>query len=301
MKHLTDQQLEMSLWRAIRGERFHIRDELALITEMARRDLPLRRASPSLFAFLVEKYGFSEGSAQRRIDALRLAEAVESVPELFEQGQLSFEQISAIQRGIRIKERTFTMLPAEKEELVKLVAVGKTSEAAQIVADCLGIALPRRTFIQEDSSGGVRIAVTLCPEDWSALKKSRERLSHAIPYGEMAEVMGAVARFFLSKTNPSSDEFTATPVVAPQHLYGALPDSVRRFIHRRDKVCQYTDRETGQRCGGKFRLEVDHIIPRSEGGSNDPGNLRLLCRPHNQLVSPADRFGKKKPKEHPSP
>lgn len=31
-------------------------------------------------------------------------------------------------------------------------------------------------------------------------------------------------------------------------------------------------------CGSKDNLEIDHIIPRSLGGTNDLKNLRILCR-----------------------
>lgn len=33
-----------------------------------------------------------------------------------------------------------------------------------------------------------------------------------------------------------------------------------------------------QECGYYKHLEVHHIIPRSEGGSDDPANLTTLCR-----------------------
>jgi 5-methylcytosine-specific restriction endonuclease McrA len=32
-----------------------------------------------------------------------------------------------------------------------------------------------------------------------------------------------------------------------------------------------------RRCGAMYRLEVDHIVPRRLGGSDDPSNLRTLC------------------------
>jgi len=39
----------------------------------------------------------------------------------------------------------------------------------------------------------------------------------------------------------------------------------------------------GQRCGSKFQLEIDHIIPIAKGGTNHLANLQLLCRRHNQM------------------
>ena len=35
------------------------------------------------------------------------------------------------------------------------------------------------------------------------------------------------------------------------------------------------------RCSTTTDLTVDHITPLSKGGTNNPGNLRVLCRPCN--------------------
>ena len=46
---------------------------------------------------------------------------------------------------------------------------------------------------------------------------------------------------------------------------------LRLFILNRDDWrCKF--------CRGRGRMEVDHIIPRRLGGSDDPANLRALCR-----------------------
>ena len=34
-------------------------------------------------------------------------------------------------------------------------------------------------------------------------------------------------------------------------------------------------------CGTTADLTADHVVPLSKGGSSDPSNLRVLCRPHN--------------------
>lgn len=50
---------------------------------------------------------------------------------------------------------------------------------------------------------------------------------------------------------------------------------VREYVlHKWDRTCAY--------CGVKdVPLEIEHIVPRSRGGSNRPSNLTLACRPCN--------------------
>jgi 5-methylcytosine-specific restriction endonuclease McrA len=46
--------------------------------------------------------------------------------------------------------------------------------------------------------------------------------------------------------------------------------------------CEWT--EAVLPCGERATT-VDHITPRAEGGTDDPSNLRALCRPHHAKVS----------------
>jgi hypothetical protein len=55
----------------------------------------------------------------------------------------------------------------------------------------------------------------------------------------------------------------------------AIPERVRHEVWRRDLG-------TCVQCGSRARLEFDHIIPVSRGGSNTTRNIELRCEPCNR-------------------
>ncbi|MBI3299360.1 MAG: HNH endonuclease [Elusimicrobia bacterium] len=63
-----------------------------------------------------------------------------------------------------------------------------------------------------------------------------------------------------------------------------IPVALRDQVWNRDGGrCTYAGKD-GDRCPETKWLEIDHVIPFALGGSsNDPSNLRLSCRAHNQL------------------
>lgn len=66
-----------------------------------------------------------------------------------------------------------------------------------------------------------------------------------------------------------------------------IPRVVRRSVWTRDGgQCTFIGPD-GQRCGEKWFLEFDHVVPVSQGGVSTVEGLRLRCRAHNQLE--ADR------------
>lgn len=54
-----------------------------------------------------------------------------------------------------------------------------------------------------------------------------------------------------------------------------IPEHVRNEVWRRDQG-RCVD------CGSRERLEFDHIVPWSEGGSNTARNVELRCEPCNR-------------------
>ena len=66
-----------------------------------------------------------------------------------------------------------------------------------------------------------------------------------------------------------------------------IPEAVRRAVWRRDGgTCCYQDPLTGVTCGATHLVQIDHIVPVAQGGSNDLVNLRLRCTVHNRRRDP---------------
>lgn len=70
-----------------------------------------------------------------------------------------------------------------------------------------------------------------------------------------------------------------------------IPIAVKREAWRRGQSeCTYVDPKTNRRCGSRYGLEIDHIIPFGKGGKAVTENLTLACRAHNQLAA-VQQFG----------
>lgn len=66
------------------------------------------------------------------------------------------------------------------------------------------------------------------------------------------------------------------------------PEKRKTFKKIRDKVFIEIGNKQGFRCalcGAVNNLQVDHIFPLAEGGTNDLDNLQLLCRRCNSIKS----------------
>jgi 5-methylcytosine-specific restriction endonuclease McrA len=61
-----------------------------------------------------------------------------------------------------------------------------------------------------------------------------------------------------------------------------IPAATTDAVFARDKGrCTFIG-SNGERCASTYHLQIDHVIPFARGGTNAPGNLRLLCERHNK-------------------
>ena len=141
---------------------------------------------------------------------------------------------------------------------------------------CRALMLRRRTIIELTAAGGALLALVLAREAPPRCTGGVGGcvLGVAGPYAERAlagALLGLVAAALLLATWQPRDgrRAVATPVREP------IPERVRHEVWRRDRGACVD-------CGSRARLEFDHIVPVSRGGSNTARNVELRCEPCNR-------------------
>ena len=65
----------------------------------------------------------------------------------------------------------------------------------------------------------------------------------------------------------------------------SVAEMKRIVLLRAEGKCVHRDKRTGQLCGSRHQVQVDHIQPKALGGRDAIANFRPLCRTHNLLMA----------------
>ena len=161
--------------------------------------------------------------------------------------------------------------------------------------------------IEPLSAQRVKFSFTAGIELLEMVERARALVRHKHPSGRLEDVFTEALGRWLESNDPERRLERGIRRVNALSAKGrgdgavaAVPSAVclvakpRRSISQRvkDEVwkrdggrCSYTAQD-GTRCDARDWLEYDHILPWALGGpSNNPGNIRLLCRAHNQMMA----------------
>lgn len=339
LKHASNQELIAELKKLCEQEKSIVNRSIDLLREIEERRIYLQMGYPSLYEFCISELKYSEGSAYRRIAAMRLIKAVPEIKQIAAQGKISLTAMAQAQSYFRRKENELAPInKTAKLELLKKLEHRSSRECEREILK-LDPKSHRPDRVVAKTEELTEIRLTVDNEFMATLDKLKNLLSNKYPdlatkdimlhamKVEVARLQKPIAKRRIratrkpdSSSKPPGKQTPNSAACGGANISDGsnkirervkrvpLPDSTRREIFIKDNwQCAYRDPITGHKCQSKKYLEVDHIIPISRGGKNSRDNLQLLCSAHNKLKSNqvpiSDRSAefKRKPTGPPTP
>jgi hypothetical protein len=253
------------------------------IKEISTRRLYLKNHS-SLFDFLTKEMGYSNASAQRRIDAAKMMKDLPQTKVALASGELNLSQAAMVEQMFRFKKKQDPGCELTVEDKARCLDVikNKTTENSQ-QALCAELDIKpivrEKKRVQQDES--VRLEITLNKDQMAIVQRAREVLSHSLPEATNAELFTYLAEFLIQKRDPlvkkpaktraakshtseaevkselgvdltpvaTATSASEAPAPTTPNIRRKLPAATIRAVHQRDVCCQWRDHETGEICG----------------------------------------------------
>jgi 5-methylcytosine-specific restriction endonuclease McrA len=155
-----------------------------------------------------------------------------------------------------------------------------------VCANSLASGRPLR-HIAPLSPGRFALQVTISQETHDKLRRAQDLLAHAVPSGEVAQVLDRALDALLRQLESRKCGATSQPSRTRRPAKGqrTVPAQVRRAVWERDDgQCTFVS-EAGRRCPSRRGLEYDHLDPVARGGEATVAGIRLRCRAHNQYAA----------------
>jgi 5-methylcytosine-specific restriction endonuclease McrA len=306
LRECGDDELISGLDRLVARERQVTADVLAHLAEVDARKLYAHRAYASLFQYVVENLGYSEGAARRRITAARLARRFPLILERLAIGAIHLSGLTLL--GPHLTEANHVEWLDEargksKRRLEELVAarlprpdvlpmIVPVTSAAEPAADPDSAAREPASPQSRPVSGtaplsaeSFSVTFTIDRQTRDTLAEAQDLLRHAVPDGDLGAIVGRALDGLVKGLRKRKFGETDTPREGTKASPGSrrFPAAVKREVAERDdRSCSFVS-DDGRRCGATAWLEYDHRDPRGRGGPSTADNARLLCATHNAL------------------
>lgn len=278
LKNLDDKNLLKATAVIAQKERQITVELLRHLREVERRQLYLEIGYSSLYEFTLKELKLSEGSAYRRIQAMRLMIDVPSAAKQMEEGSLSVTTAARVQSALRKAP------PDDKEKVLHSVAGKASRELDRELAkhDPRG----PREYTRWLNDQEVQLTFSLAKPDFQQLEVLQTLRMHKDVQKTYRVLVTDLVKLGHEKWNPLQRDATS-PVKShrsnPNQVWKTIPPTLRREIWARDQgMCTYKVPGTTKICGSRELVQLDHIQPLALGGKNEASNLRLLCAAHNR-------------------
>ncbi len=208
LSQISNDLLITDLKDLVAQEREMLLEILRYLKEVENRQLYLKMGYPSLFAFLTEALSYSEGAAQRRIQAMRLMKALPEVELKIESGEISLSVASQMQGFIqredkkRKMEKAPVLRPTEKLKLLNQLEGTSSRECErQLVKISPEAAMPlEKTKPLSESKNLIQFVAN--SELMNKIQRLKSLTSHSNPEGKYEVLFIKLTELALDKLDP---------------------------------------------------------------------------------------------------
>jgi hypothetical protein len=319
--HLSDDDLVAAVKALARREQEATASLLAHLAELDARRLYLGAGFSSLFTYCGEVLHLSEPAAYNRIEAARVARRFPIILPMLAEGALSLATIRLLGSHLTAENQQELLAAAaggserEVEELLvqyfpkpevpssirrlpaptsrpapsdAMQPASRGSAVASLpLADACPPVLPapaRRPVVRPLAPDRYEIRFTASAGTREKLRLAQDLLRHAVPTGDLAEVIDRALTALLKDL--ARRKFAATE--RPRASRGTSPGSryiaakVRRAVWLRDGgACAFVGR-SGRRCNETAFVQFHHLDPYAVGGEATVERTHLRCSVHDR-------------------
>ncbi len=311
LEMLSDEALVQNIKTEVLREREATVAVIEYLEEIESRRLYSKFGYSTLWEFTVKELGYDSGSAQRRINAMRISRQVPEVKEALSLATLSLSTVSMVEQFTKNERKlgNKTYSANEKKELIGKIAYKSTRETEVILK-----AISPDAVLPKEKQRAVNAELTevsfLADQETLALLKEMKRLMSASqPNTSTADALKQALKLAIAekskkiKFKPDSAakakavrSAQKSPAGASQRQYLSIHKR-RAAFEKAGNQCTFVSPITGKRCESRHQLELEHRHPVAKNGSDDLENLTVLCKSHNLHVA-IQQFGLRKMKAY---
>lgn len=286
LKKLSDKDLIEKMDQLDREEKAKLTEILHHLKEIDSRRLYSAHGYKSLFDFTIQRFGYSEDQAYRRISAARLLKELPQIEQKLNNGSLSLTNLGKAQNLFQ-KEKKLgeSMTSTEKLQVLKSLENKTTREAEKIVLS--RASAPETWATERIRQVTAKLSEVKFAADDDLLKKIEKLkglLAHSHPQISIAELFNKLCDLGIQQWDPGKKPNAMRPA-APQKQRVTkrngrtwIPHAIQREVWRKaESKCEI--------CKSDYALQIDHVKPVAHNGGNHSENLRLLCRACNQRAA----------------
>ncbi len=275
LKRLTDPELIASTKNALNLVREAETDVLRHFREIEDRNLWTEAGT--LYAFLERTFSLTADQVYPRLQAMRLMRVVPELEQKLEAGQLSVTNVLKAHQVFKAESKQRQVTLDEKRDVLESLENTSTKEADKVLAERYPDSKKPIEKVKPVAPNQNLIQFYVDDETLNQIEELKAKFSHQIPSGKMEDLM----KILIRQANRPAKPKKKSASVRKRSRY--IPADVKRDMEKsRHQGCIYIDVSTGEKCGSKHFLQMDHIHEFSRGGVNDFQNLQWLCGFHNR-------------------